>query len=94
MFAHRLIPAIPASQSRDDGPDAVYLNPFAREIDEDERREAIDERRARNAWRRPQGNDPDVSEQDAADALADGIASGDLDPDGEPVAYDRYRSAV
>lgn len=31
-------------------------------------------------------------EQAAADALADGIESGDLDADGEPVPYDRYWS--
>lgn len=28
MFARKIIPTIPASQSRDDGPDARYSNPF------------------------------------------------------------------
>lgn len=28
MFARKIVPAIPASQSRDDGPDARYSNPF------------------------------------------------------------------
>jgi hypothetical protein len=109
MFARKIIPAAPASQSRTDaGPyanpfprtAAAFMGDFALDLDLPARIADLDAQIAR--WHANQDEAADIDADEAeyqalldaeADALADAQDAGDLDADGEPVEYDRYRSA-
>jgi hypothetical protein len=96
-MTRKYIPAIPASQCRDDGPDAVYLNPFAAKYPGIPL--AATDRAARYvaACLRARAEEAaeaaaDTTADDDAAALRDGIESGDRYGDGDPIPYPTYRS--